>query len=82
MKVEKLAKNGEMVQNSQPLSPGARIESNIHNLNYVDPEQNSTAQAREYLWVSKRGKIYLQTLHVAAFSSSQRTYFTLQGYFR
>ena len=45
---------------------GARIEDNIHNLNYVDPEENSTAQAREYLSqaqlvVSKRGKINLQT---------------------
>ena len=28
---------------------GARIEDNIHNLNCVDPEENSTAQAREYL---------------------------------
>jgi hypothetical protein len=55
VKVEKLAKNGEKGQNSQPLSPGAgtwagaRIEDSIHNLNYVDPEENSTAQAREYL---------------------------------
>ena len=45
---------------------GARIENNIHNINYVDPEENSTAQAREYLSqaqlvVSKRGKINLQT---------------------
>ena len=45
---------------------GARIEDNIHNLNYVDPEENSTAQAREYLSqaqlvVSKRGKNNLQT---------------------
>jgi len=27
----------------------ASIEYNNHNLNYVDPEENSTAQAREYL---------------------------------
>jgi len=39
---------------------GARIEINIHDLNYGDPEENSTAQAREYLSqaklvVSRRG---------------------------
>jgi hypothetical protein len=28
---------------------GARIEINIHDLNFDDPEENSTAQAREYM---------------------------------